>query len=199
MLASMHIVSNISGSHLTSKSISMTNEANLCVIHPILSDERNSNNNSFDQLATDNSDRVFIKMIDAVDVLKTGIFLASITVPENRKTICNDTHHLDGNVERVNWDWWNSALMQWLSETSEMFKDLGRLVVKFEFKLHNRYFEMWEASIKNLHLQDHMDKATAVRIQEQMERSWHKEWTDTLWKGLDCFKLVAYYFHNFKF
>lgn len=201
LVGSMYVVSNISGLYLANENVPVIKKTYPSVVDSALSIEEPSFNDSeildsLDQLKTDNNEKLVMKSIDAVDVLKTSIFLASIKVPESRKSICNETD-FDGDTEYVTWDWWNNPVMQWLSESSRLLGDISCLI-KFRFSFHNRYFDMVVANAKKLDLEDHINKATAVRIQEQMERSWHKEWTDTLQKAVDCVKLLSYYFHNFK-
>lgn len=132
------------------------------------------------------------KPIDAVDVLKTGIFLASIKVLEES---CNCTEFQNEsnleNAEFITWDWWESPVMNWLSETSRILHDFGYSAIKVNF--HDVYMDMSVANVKKLQLQDHIDKATKMRIQEQMERSWHMEWTDTIRKCVGDMNLLSYF------
>lgn len=132
------------------------------------------------------------KAIDAVDVLKTGIFLASIKV---LRESCNRTEferERDAeNAEFITWDWWESPAMNWLSETSRILHDIGYSMIKVNFR--DVYMDMSVVNVKKLQLQDHIDKATKMRIQEQMERSWHKEWTDTIRKCVGDMNLLSYF------
>lgn len=128
------------------------------------------------------------RTIDAVDVLKTGILLASIKVSNNSED--NDETEC-GN----NWDWWNNPLMQWLGDTSKLLENIE---FPFEFKSENRFLEADLVLSKQIELEDHIDKATKIRIQEQMERSWHKEWTDSVYKKFGSVKLLLYYFRDVK-
>lgn len=125
--------------------------------------------------------------IDAVDVLKTGILLASIKV-------CNNSENSE-EIECGSWDWWNNPLMQWLGETSKL---LDNVEFPFEVKTDYRFLKTDLILSKKIGLEDHIDKATKIRIQEQMERSWHKEWTDSVYKRFGDIKLLLYYFRNVK-
>lgn len=128
------------------------------------------------------------RTIDAADVLKTGILLASIKV-------CNNSEKTDDIECGGDWDWWNNPVMQWLSETS---KCLENVEFPFEIKSENRFLETNLLLAKQIELDDHIDKATKIRIQEQMERSWHKEWTDSVYEKFDSVKLLLYYFRDVK-
>lgn len=128
--------------------------------------------------------------IDAADVLKTGILLASIKVSPQH--ICNNSQ-----VETVSWDWWNNPVMQWLTEKS---KNLENIEFPFEFdvKIEDRFYGTASVLSKKMELEDHIDKATKIRIQEQMERSWHKEWTDSVYESLGGVKFLLCYFRDVK-
>lgn len=125
--------------------------------------------------------------LDAADVLKTGIFLASIKV-------CNNSRE-NAEVGCGSWDWWNNPVMQWLGETSQLLEDVE---FPFEVKTEKRFLEADWVLSKKIELEDHIDKATKIRIQEQLERSWHKEWTDSVFRRFGDVKLLLYYFRDVK-
>lgn len=129
------------------------------------------------------------KNIDAVDVLKTGIFLASIKV-------CNNSQDVD-EVEcgGSSWDWWNNPVMQWLGETSKLFDEVE---LPFDLKIERRFDGGNVVLAKKIELEDHINKATKIRIQEQMERNWHKEWTDSVYEQFGIVKLFLHYFRDVK-
>ncbi|CAH0554414.1 unnamed protein product [Brassicogethes aeneus] len=120
----------------------------------------------------------FLKM-DAVDVFKTGILLASISANES-------------NSQAVTWDWWSIPAMNWLATTSDY-------VEKFELPLKNPFFfETYDLELDRYRIEDRLDKAVKTRIQDQMETSWHAEWTDTIKYGLFYHKLAPNLLYNVK-
>lgn len=134
---------------------------------------------------THDLDQRLNRTIDATDVLKTGILLASIKVlPQT-----------DVAPETISWDWWNNPAMQWLSEKSKVLETM-EFPLKLDMNLHDRYLDMTMALSKEIELEEQMHKGTKMRIQEQMERSWHKEWTDSICKGFEGVKLLLYYFRG---
>lgn len=136
------------------------------------------------------------RSMDAADVLKTGILLASIKVlPQSLRPTCNTSE--DDTTECISWDWWNNPLMQWLTEKSEMLENI-EFPFQFDGNVYSRYLEISSVFSKKMELEDHIDKATKIRIQEQMERSWHKEWTDTVYEGFSNVKLLLHYLQNVK-
>lgn len=145
-------------------------------------------------LQTINQEKIVLnRSIDAADVLKTGIFLASIKVlPQS----CNTSENEEVD-ECVSWDWWNNPLMQWLSEKSKMMEEI-QFPFGLDVKIEDRLLETASVLSKKIELGDHISKATKIRIQEQMERSWHKEWTDSIYKNLSGVKFLLYYFRDVK-
>lgn len=130
-----------------------------------VSSEVPSNQQSFEQ----EPETVFEKKpIDAVDILQTGIILASIAGANY------DSNETD-NTESVGWDWWNSTTMNWLTSTSKIMEIP---IPEFKAYTYNNYLEM--TIDKKLLLQDQLHKATRIRMQDRLESSWHTEWTDTI-------------------
>lgn len=124
--------------------------------------------------------------VSPLNVLKTGIFLASI---ESFLTpFCNKS---EDNVQNVAWDWWNAPTMNWLYEKSKFVETVE--TPKFDF-LHLRRF--YENYFLKLDLEDQVHKPTKVRIQDQLENSWHEEWTDTIGNGV--YNRYLHYFQNLK-
>ncbi|RZB39201.1 protein CNPPD1 [Asbolus verrucosus] len=131
--------------------------------------------------------------VKALNVLKTGIFLASIE--GLLKPFCNATDKSDekmsqNNVQNVSWDWWTIPTMKWLSETSDFIENFK--IQKLDFPYFGNIYEIY-INTKYLDLEDQIHKASKTRIQDQMENSWHKEWTDVIDYG-------AYddnYLHNY--
>ncbi|XP_044271588.1 protein CNPPD1 [Tribolium madens] len=108
-----------------------------------------------------------------VSPLHVGIFLASI---ESFLTpFCEP--------QNVSWDWWNAPTMTWLYETSK-FVEVEAPKMGF-VRYYKDYF---------LNLDD--PKEAKVRIQDQMERSWHEEWTDTINEGF--YNRYLHYLQNLK-
>jgi len=123
--------------------------------------------------------------LNALKVLKASILLASIktdVLTNFSKPSSGTQTNDDIGYQEVGWDWWNIPVMTWLSKTSEFIEN-------FELPTVQNYLYFLENRVTNekyLHLEDHIHKATKTRIQDQMEGSWHVEWTDTI-------KSQAYY------
>lgn len=117
------------------------------------------------------------KMLDAVDVLKTGFILAAITCDKDDATQEHDC---------TTWDWWNNPVMNWLTDISRTEEYEGIRLPHNYYKnfAHDKLTDMSIASRKKLQLEDKIHKATKVRLQEQLERSWHEEWTDSVYTTL---------------
>lgn len=125
-----------------------------------------------------------------VTVINTSILLVSL-FSCNENLGCEET----ARAENVGWDWWNNSLMNWLTEISE--------VEEYEpFTLPDNYFknfasdkllDMSIANKKKLELEDKIHKATKVRLQEQIERSWHEEWTDSFYTTISLFYPISFY------
>lgn len=140
------------------------------------------------------------KSIDATDVLKTSIILATLPPISNFNSNCS-CYELDEKQEKNNitWDWWTNAMMIWLAEASKFIEKLNFIPTYFNFN-SDKYRDMCIAFCKKLDLEDQVHKATKIRIQEQMERSWHKEWTDTIKECVFTYNLnLAQYFQYVKF
>ncbi|GLV41914.1 uncharacterized protein CBL_00376 [Carabus blaptoides fortunei] len=123
----------------------------------------------------------YYKVLDAVDVLKTGFILASITCDKDFSD-CDVTQEQDC----TSWDWWNNPVMNWLTDISRNDEHEGIRLPDNYYKnfAHDKLTDMSIASQKKLQLEDKIHKATKVRLQEQLERSWHEEWTDTVFTTL---------------
>lgn len=133
--------------------------------------------------------------INAIDVLQTSIILASIktTNPRVKATLLdvNDTITTDeNNAEYVSWDWWSNPVMEWLTETSRAIETWTSML-NTKLYIQDRFKEMSLATYKWFGLQDQVHKATKIRIQDQLERTWHMEWTDSF-----CNMLVGLGYSN---
>ncbi|XP_066149432.1 protein CNPPD1 [Euwallacea fornicatus] len=121
---------------------------------------------------------------NALKVLKASILLASIkTQGPSNSTSELDQQPLDTSTQSVSWDWWNVPIMNWLSKSAQLIKSFEMPVIQNCLS----YLDVAMVSEKFIYLEDHIHKATKTRIQDQLERSWHAEWTDTI-KGQ-----LAYY------
>lgn len=120
------------------------------------------------------------KSLDAINVLKTSFILASISC----NTDCDDinTENCDSPEFSSSWDWWNNPIINWLSDISRNTEFEGIKLPHNYYKnfAHDKLVDMSIAQQKKLQLEDEIHKATKVRMQEQLERSWHKEWTDSV-------------------
>lgn len=122
--------------------------------------------------------------MSAIDVLQTSIILASIksTNPKLKETLLdpNDTiSENTTNTEAVTWDWWSNPVMEWLTETSKSI-ETWTFILNTKPYIQDRYKEMSLATYKWFGLQDQVHRATKIRIQDQLERTWHMEWTDSV-------------------
>lgn len=122
--------------------------------------------------------------MSAIDVLQTSIILASIksTNPKVKETLLdpNDTiSENTTNTESVTWDWWSNPVMEWLTETSKSI-ETWTFILNTKPYIQDRYKEMSLAMYKWFGLQDQVHRATKMRIQDQLERTWHMEWTDSV-------------------
>lgn len=149
------------------------------------------------------------KSIDAADVLKAGIILASIkNSPDlnyetnrscfNTNTTCFDLKQDEPNINYITWDWWTNTAMDWLAKTSKIIEKFDWTPQYNNFN-SDKYTDMCIANRKKLELEDQVHKATKIRIQDQLERSWHMEWTDTV-KGciLGYKPTLGHYLQDFK-
>lgn len=191
ILGSVFIVSNIPGNCLRSRTVYMQSEN---YDSRILDDNNNNNThiilNSF---PSDLTEYTRPKHIDAVDILKTSILLATLTSETDSK---NHTEQVPisinppANVTKHSWAWWLSPTMDWLTRTS-------RIIEKFDFIpeiksfTYDSYIDSSFATSKILVLENQIHKQTKVRIQDQLERSWHKEWTDTFRNVILQYKLLS--------
>lgn len=129
---------------------------------------------------------------NAVKVFKASILLASIKTDSvsNSSDILqtNETDIFESNCQSMSWDWWNVPVMNWLSKTSEYIQS-------FELPILKNYLYFLENTVANekfTYLEDHIRKATKTRIQDQLERSWHVEWTDTIKQHLSYYNILPY-------
>lgn len=111
-------------------------------------------------------------------MFKASILLASIK-----------TEPLNGtDSQAVTWDWWNVPIMNWLTNAAQLVETFELpSVEKYIF-----YLETTETSDKLVYLEDHIQKATKTRMQDQLERSWHAEWTDTIKNHLSHYSVLPY-------
>lgn len=125
------------------------------------------------------------KQIDAADVLTTSLILASIqpvsnVISDKNKSYFQDIEINNGNNEKISWDWWSSPTMNWLSSISELSPNLNFEMPNLRDYVYIIYLDSTVVTTKIIEQEDHAHKATRTRIQDQLERSWHKEWTDTI-------------------
>ncbi|XP_018336889.1 protein CNPPD1 [Agrilus planipennis] len=184
ILGAVHLVSKMPGNSLT-PSIKYVADDNISKSKQNLTNTQEENaitiKNFTDQIETNNyGPKVIKKSLDAADVLKTGILLASIKSPPVNlldEIVDNFDSNEENNktAEFISWDWWNCTSLVLLGETSKMIETV---IIDFKCFIYNQYQEKCLANCKVLDLEDQLHKATKVRIQDQIERSWHKEWTD---------------------
>ena len=94
----------------------------------------------------------------------------------------------ESSFQFVSWDWWNVPVMNWLAKTSEMIEKIELPIMKnYVYFLENKII-----SDTYFSLEDHIHKATKTRIQDQMERSWHSEWTDTITYQTYYYNILPY-------
>ncbi|KAI4460921.1 hypothetical protein MML48_5g00016751 [Holotrichia oblita] len=138
------------------------------------------------------------KQIDAADVLTTSLILASIqpNILDTNKSYF-DADFDDGNSEKISWDWWTSPTMNWLTSTSELTQNFN-LMPNFKDYIYISYSDSTIVATKLIEQEDHFHKATRTRIQDQLERSWHKEWTDTIRDSLLDYEKPFELFKNIK-
>lgn len=123
------------------------------------------------------------RTLDAINVLKTSFILASISC----NTDCDiSTENSVSSESGSSWDWWNNPIINWLSDISRNAEFEGIKLPNNYYKnfAHDKLADMSIARQKKLQLEDKIHKATKLRIQEQLERSWHKEWTDSVFLTL---------------
>lgn len=192
ILGSVFIVSNIPGNCLRNRNTYMQLQNDNSGVLDI---ENNSTHilNSFTNDLAEMSEHERSKHIDAADILKTSILLASLTPQSN---VITHTHPVQNsitssaNVTKHSWAWWLSPTMDWLTRTS-------RIIEKFDFIpemksfTYDSYIDASFAASKMLKLENQVHKSTKVRIQDQLERSWHKEWTDTFRNVILEYKLLS--------
>ncbi|KAL1512923.1 hypothetical protein ABEB36_002424 [Hypothenemus hampei] len=166
--------------------------------NPVTSNEKSPINDQrlmiTDETLLSSSNETTIKSnnvkFDAVNVLKTSIFLASIKTENDHTTNLSEVSlTLDqANCERVSWDWWNVPTMNWLTKISEYITAFNIPAIESS----TYYLENRAVNEKLVHLKDYIHKATKTRIQDQLERSWHVEWIDTVKQHLKCYNLLTY-------
>lgn len=135
---------------------------------------------------------------DIVDILKTSILLASIKSSTSfNRTNTKDIDLMtdDNNAQHISWDYWNIPVMEWLAKSSQF---VSRFTLDLPFKYCMYFLEMSVSNTKCIELEDSINKARKTRIQDQMESSWHKEWTDTFKYGLFFEKIYPCHLHNIK-
>lgn len=108
------------------------------------------------------------RSLGVADLLKTSILLASIKTNETEQKIT-------GNAQYISWDYWNVPAMQWFAESCQYLKNY---IAELTFQYYPYYLETSASNMKCIELEDQIHKATKTRIQDQMESSWHEEWTD---------------------
>lgn len=136
--------------------------------------------------------------IDIVNVLKTSILLASIKSPTSfNRTNATDIDLMtnDNNAQYISWDYWNIPIMEWLAKSSQF---VSSLTLELPFKYYIYFLETSVSNSKCIELEDSINKATKTRIQDQMESSWHKEWTDIFRYGLFFEKMYPCHLHSIK-
>ncbi|KAF2882376.1 hypothetical protein ILUMI_23796 [Ignelater luminosus] len=206
ILGSMFIVSTIPGNSLQNNNVYIETESYLNIDDGSAKHFDNFNDTSDTDIASniignnlDSTSNIYKKHLDAADVLKTGIILASIKTAQSTKrnvrprfdVQLNDTTVSKTTEAYAPWAWWSSSTMDWLTKTSKMIERFD-LLPNFKHFVYDQYIEMSIANWKIINLEDQIHKATKVRIQEQMERSWHIEWTDTLKNMLWRHKILNY-------
>lgn len=121
-----------------------------------------------------------------VTVLNTSFFLVSLLYNDS----IIDSESLDVNST---WDWWNNSLMTWLNDISN-FNDDEILPDKYYNNFaHDTSMDMAFVNRKLLELEDKIHKATRLRLQEQLERSWHEEWTETVYTTIGSLYEISVY------
>lgn len=179
IIGSMFIVSHIPGNCLQSKTNLLDTKAMVTL--------DDANCYDCDDLINNNE---MHRKLDAVDVLQTSIILASIKREDlNNKTIEDD--NVSVNVEYITWNWWESPTMNWLSSTSKLMEQF--LLIPTTYNFNENYKEIYNMNNKMLDLEDQIHKGSKIRIQDQMEMSWHKEWTDTIKNNLIDYNLFNYF------
>ncbi|KAF5278451.1 hypothetical protein FQA39_LY05940 [Lamprigera yunnana] len=184
ILGSVFIVSNIPGTYINKHVC--TKSAESFVFNDI------SNINNISTIISDDNKNV--KYLNALDVFKTSIILASLKTVPNIEINWNKTEFegnlITNNVTDHSWAWWSNPAMNWLTGISTVIEKFA-LVPELNYHTYNNYFDSKFSTSKVSNSEDHIHKATKVRIQDQMERSWHKEWTDTFKDVILEYKLLS--------
>ncbi|KAF5307954.1 hypothetical protein FQR65_LT06521 [Abscondita terminalis] len=189
LLGSVFIASNIPGNYLHKSSLQIkTNDSAMTdEVNNIYDPTRDSFDNS-------HSSEFKNKRLDAADVLKTSILLASLQ-SNNLTTAANETELVlnleSNNVSKDSWAWWSNPTMNWLTSISRTIENFDFIP---EYKRYDNYLDKSVQNLKIYNLEDQIHKATKVRLQDQMERSWHKEWTDSLKNVIFEYNLLSLYF-----
>lgn len=186
IVSSMFIVSHVPGNCLQSRFNRFeNNKTHLAVLDDVAKTEETEDVDLKLDVVT-LSNNACRKSMDAVDVLQTSIILASIQPHyeigdslSNNSLLSED--NADDNAEYVTWNWWNSPAMEWLSKTSKFIETFE---LAPNYNMNNNFFDVNNMNDKQFALQDQIHKATKIRIQDQMEMSWHKEWTDSIKRNL---------------
>ena len=186
ILGSFFITSKIPGNCLQMKDVATQTSEPFSIVVNHLKEDQVMINDFTEPVVVNDSNEIECKFsgmnhhrkpMGAVDVLKTGMILASIKVDGNYDKVFNITEVDTDNVEGT-WDWWANPAMIWLAEMSNVIAD--KFVLTPNIRLFSPYNDTTLANTKALELEDQLHKATKMRIQDQMERSWHIEWTDTI-------------------
>lgn len=189
IIGSMFIVSHIPGNCLQNRF--ENNKTNLAVV---INDTRinenitNAINLEIDEISNTKTE-TYKNSLDAINVLRTSIILASIKHDNSNISLKHDENE---NVQEISWEWWDCPTMQWLSETSKLMDNFNFLP---KYNYNANYYQVYNLNDKKIDLQDQIHHATKIRIQDQMEISWHKEWTDTIKSNLFNYN-PFYYFQD---
>lgn len=128
----------------------------------------------------------FYKSITSpVAVLNTSFLLVSL--------FSNDMIENDCLNDNPSWDWWNNSLMTWLSDISKLNENQAVPNKYYNNFGHDKSLDMAFINMKLLDLEDIIHKATKLRLQEQLERSWHEEWTDTIYTTIGSLYEISVY------
>jgi hypothetical protein len=195
LCGSVFIVSHISDTCLQARKVDVEQNNTLTLF---ISESGRNELNVIERNVSDRqeADVKFKHEAKTLNVLKTSIFLASIESflkPFCNKSDATDLKMKEDNVQNVSWAWWTIPTMNWLSETSAYLEKIE--MPKFE-ALYWRHAHETYPEVKFLDLEAQVHKSTKIRIQDQLENSWHKEWTDTIKDGF--YDRYLYYMQNVK-
>lgn len=131
---------------------------------------------------TDLSCNYTMRKVNAVNILKTSILLASIKTNMTKEYVGSK-----GEAQFITWDYWNVPIMNWLSKSSEI---VTSYTIDLPIKLYTYFPEISMANVKQIELEDQIHKATKTRIQDQMESTWHVEWISSIEVGMFFQKVI---------